>query len=105
MHLRTRQVECAGDLGDARDRHAVLREQAGQLRQAGVDGVALSVPSVVDATGAPASNIMIAVSHNHSGPGWTQNPEWARKVVKDLGDETAKAANAMRPVSIGSSSG
>jgi hypothetical protein len=56
---------------------------------------------VGEATGTPAGNIMVAVSHNHSGPGWADNPEWARKVVKDLGDETSKAVKAMRPVSIG----
>jgi hypothetical protein len=57
--------------------------------------------AVESATGTPAGNIMVAVSHNHSGPGWAQNPEWARKVVKALGDETGKAAKAMRPVSVG----
>jgi hypothetical protein len=57
--------------------------------------------SVGSATGTPADNIMVAVSHNHSGPGWAQNPEWARKVVKELGEETGKAAKAMRPVTVG----
>jgi neutral ceramidase len=57
--------------------------------------------AVADAAGAPAGNIMIAVSHNHSGPGWAQNPEWARKVAKDLGEATGKAAKALRPVSVG----
>src|SRR5262249_23260988 len=47
--------------------------------------------SVGAATGTPADNIMVAVSHNHSGPGWKENPEWARKVAKDLGDESGKA--------------
>jgi hypothetical protein len=65
-------------------------EMAAQLRE-----------SVGAATGAPADNVMVAVSHNHSGPGWAQNPEWARKVVADLGEATAKAAKAMRPVSVG----
>jgi neutral ceramidase len=65
-------------------------EMAAQLREA-----------VADASGTPAGNIMVMVSHNHSGPGWAQNPGWARKVVKDLGDECGKAAKAMRPVSVG----
>jgi hypothetical protein len=65
-------------------------EMAAQLRE-----------SVGAATGTPADNIMVAVSHNHSGPGWAQNPEWARRVVKQLGDETGKAAKVMRPVSVG----
>jgi hypothetical protein len=65
-------------------------EMAGHIREA-----------VGGATGTPAGNIMVAVSHNHSGPGWAQCPRWAREVVKDLGDETGKAAKAMRPVSVG----
>lgn len=57
--------------------------------------------SVGAATDTPAGNIMVAVSHNHSGPGWAQNPEWSRKVVKQLGDECGRASKAMRPVSLG----
>src|SRR5437764_14333403 len=63
---------------------------AGQLREA-----------VGAATGTPAGNILVAVSHNHSGPGWAQNPGWARQVVRELGDATGRAAKVMRPVSIG----
>jgi neutral ceramidase len=85
-------------LDDGKTRAAILTldllnvppEMASQLREA-----------VADATGTPATNIMVAVSHNHSGAGWKENPEWARKVVKDLGDATGKAAKAMRPVSVG----
>lgn len=65
-------------------------EMAAQIREA-----------VGAATGTPAGNIMVAVSHNHSGPGWQQNPGWARKVVTELGNETGKATKAMRPVSVG----
>jgi neutral ceramidase len=65
-------------------------EMAGRIREV-----------VGAATRTPAGNIMVAVSHNHSGPGWKQNPEWARKVLEDLGKEAGKAAKAMRPVSIG----
>ncbi len=65
-------------------------EMARQLREA-----------VSDVTGTPAGNIMVAVSHNHSGPGWAQNPDWARKVVNELGDEAGKAVKALRPVSVG----
>jgi len=65
-------------------------EMARQLREA-----------VGDATGTPASNIMVAASHNHSGPGWKENVGWARKVAQDLGTETGKAVKTMRPVSVG----
>jgi neutral ceramidase len=53
------------------------------------------------ATGTPAAHIMIAVSHNHSGPGWAENPEWSRKVAKDLGEAAGTAAKTMRKVSLG----
>jgi neutral ceramidase len=57
--------------------------------------------SVGAAIETPAANIMIAVSHNHSGPGWAANPEWNRKAAKDLGTATAAAAKSMRTVSVG----
>ncbi|MGL4549976.1 MAG: hypothetical protein ACRC33_02210, partial [Gemmataceae bacterium] len=57
--------------------------------------------AVGGATKTPAGNIMVAASHNHSGPGWADNPGWARKVATDLAAATAKAAKAMRPVSVG----
>jgi len=57
--------------------------------------------SVGAATGTPADNIMVAVSHNHSGPGWVKNPEWSRKVAAGVGEATGKAAKEMRPVSVG----
>jgi hypothetical protein len=65
-------------------------EMAGQLREA-----------VAAATGTPAGHILVAVSHNHSGPGWADNPGWARKVVRELGDAAGKAVKTMRPVSVG----
>lgn len=57
--------------------------------------------AVAAATGTPTGHILVAVSHNHSGPGWAQNPGWARQVATDLGDATGKAVKALRPVSVG----
>ncbi len=96
--VRDRPPAAALLLDDGRTKAALVTldllscppEMAGQIREA-----------VGGATGVPAGNIMVAVSHNHSGPGWAQNPGWARKVVQDLGDEAGKAAKAMRPVSVG----
>jgi neutral ceramidase len=51
--------------------------------------------------GVPAENIMIATSHNHSGPGWAQNEAWNRKVTKEIAAAATKAAAEMRNVSIG----
>jgi hypothetical protein len=108
----TKVVGHVREVDGVRDRlHAVaLLLDDGKMKAAIVTLDLLNVPpemthqlreAVVDATGTQASNIMIAVSHNHSGPGWTQNPEWSRTVVKNLGAETAKASKTMRSVSIG----
>lgn len=108
----TKVVGHVREVNGARDRlHAVvLLLDDGKTKAAIVTLDLLNVPaemalqlreSVGTATGTPADNIMVAVSHNHSGPGWIENPEWARKVVQELGDKTAEAAKAMRPVSVG----
>ena len=57
--------------------------------------------AVSKATGTPGENILVAGSHNHSGPGWSQDTPYGRKVVEKLGDAAGEAAKAMRPVSIG----
>ncbi len=96
--VRDRLHAAALLLDDGTTRAAILTldllnvppEMATRLREA-----------VGDATGTPAGNIMVAVSHNHSGPGWAQNPEWSRKIVKDLGEATGKAAKTMTRVSVG----
>lgn len=62
----------------------------GQLREA-----------IASQTGTPSENIMVATSHNHSGPGWDKDPVWSRQVVKDIGAAVAKAAGEMRAVNIG----
>jgi len=108
----TKVVGHVREVNGVRDRlHAVaLLFDDGKTKAAIVTLDLLNVPSemalqlresVGSATGVPADNIMIAVSHNHSGPGWAENPEWARKVVKELGDATGKAAKELRPVSVG----
>ncbi|MEO1971597.1 MAG: hypothetical protein ABGX07_08580, partial [Pirellulaceae bacterium] len=52
-------------------------------------------------TGTPAANIMIAASHNHSGPSFTKDAEWGRELVDKLGKAAGRAAANMRPVSVG----
>lgn len=49
----------------------------------------------------PAANILIAASHNHSGPGYDDNPAWARELIEKLGAAAKEAAADMRPVSVG----
>lgn len=52
-------------------------------------------------TGVPAANILIAASHNHSGPGYVENMRWAADLIKKLAAAAKQAASAMKPVSIG----
>jgi hypothetical protein len=52
-------------------------------------------------TGTPPQNIMVATAHNHSGPGWSRESPWGRKLIQDVSDAAAKAAQELRPVSIG----
>lgn len=57
--------------------------------------------AVADAAGIPAGHILVAASHNHSGPKWEDQPEWSRRVVKDVTAAVARAAKEMRTVSVG----
>lgn len=52
-------------------------------------------------TGTPAANIMVAASHNHSGPGYAEHPKWATDLIKKIGQAAKSAASTMKPVSIG----
>ncbi len=52
-------------------------------------------------TKTPEKNIMIATSHNHSGPGWNNELEWSRNATKKIADASEEAAKSMRPVNIG----
>ena len=51
--------------------------------------------------GVPAANVMIAASHNHSGPSFTKDAEWGRELIDKLGKAAGQAASNMRPVSVG----
>ena len=57
--------------------------------------------AVSNRTNTPEKNIMIATSHNHSGPGWATETEWNRNATKKIADASEEAAKSMRPVSIG----
>lgn len=56
---------------------------------------------IAERTKTPSENIMVATSHNHSGPGWSNESDWSRETVSKIGDAADKAAREMRPVSIG----
>ncbi len=56
---------------------------------------------IAQKTEMPRENILVAASHNHSGPGWTRESAWSREMVAKIGTATADAAKEMRPVTIG----
>ena len=49
----------------------------------------------------PPENIMVAASHNHSGPGWAANEAWSRSVIQKTREASRKAVGEMRMVSVG----
>lgn len=51
--------------------------------------------------GVPAANIMVAASHNHSGPAFEADSKWGRELIDKLGSAARQAAGEMRPVTIG----
>jgi hypothetical protein len=52
-------------------------------------------------TGIPAANIMVAASHNHSGPAFEAESSWGRELVDKLGNAAMQAAKESRSVNIG----
>jgi hypothetical protein len=49
----------------------------------------------------PRENILVATSHNHSGPGWSHESAWSREMLAKIGAATSEAAKEMRPATIG----
>lgn len=52
-------------------------------------------------TGVPSANILIAASHNHSGPGYIENMRWAADLINKIGAAAKEAAANLRTVNIG----
>ncbi|MCA9005502.1 MAG: hypothetical protein KDA70_09545 [Planctomycetaceae bacterium] len=52
-------------------------------------------------TGIPAANIMVAASHNHSGPGFNSESTWGKELIAKLGTAAKQAASKMTPVTAG----
>lgn len=57
--------------------------------------------AITEATGIPADHILVAASHNHSGPKWEAHPEYCRKVIDEVTEAVKAALNEMRPVTVG----
>jgi neutral ceramidase len=59
------------------------------------DLVALVRPRIEQATGVPASNILVAASHNHSAPAFEPDSAWGRSLVDKLTTAATQAAQQM----------
>jgi len=85
-------------LGDGKTRAAIVTLD---LINSGPNLVNQIRAALADQAAVPFDNILVATSHNHSGPGWDREVAWNRKVVADLGAAAALAVKQMRPVTIG----
>ena len=66
------------------------------------DDMVAEVRSAVSAaTGIANQNILVACSHNHSGPGWSKGSPYAKRLIEQIGTAAAEAARTSRPASIG----
>jgi len=65
------------------------------------DLVVLARQRIEKQAGVPAANVLVAASHNHSGPGFDPESDWGRSVVTKIGDAAAQATAQLRPVSVG----
>ncbi|EDL61142.1 hypothetical protein [Gimesia maris] len=63
--------------------------------------VKLARAQIEKETGIPAANIMVAASHNHSGPGFDANSAWGKELITKLGAAAKQAASKMTPVTVG----
>lgn len=63
--------------------------------------VKLARARIEELTGVPAANIMVAASHNHSGPDFDAHSPWGRELIAKLGEAAKQAAADMKSVSVG----
>lgn len=52
-------------------------------------------------TGIPAAAIMVAASHNHSGPAYDPESKWGRELIQKIEAAAKQASAATRPVTVG----
>lgn len=63
--------------------------------------VKLARQRIEELTGIPAANIMVAASHNHSGPAFDAESSWGQELVDKLGAAATQAAKDLQSVTIG----
>lgn len=56
---------------------------------------------IAEQASVPRENILVAASHNHSGPGWSRESDWSRETTAKIGAAAGAAARELRPVTIG----
>ncbi len=56
---------------------------------------------IAEQAAVPRENILVAASHNHSGPGWSRESDWSRETTAKIGAAAGAAARELRPVTIG----
>lgn len=56
---------------------------------------------IAQAAQVPPAHILVAASHNHSGPGFVEHPQWASELLDKLAAAAQTAAGRMRTVSVG----
>lgn len=52
-------------------------------------------------TGVPAANIMVAASHNHSGPDFATDADWSKQLIDRIGKAAKDASADMQAVTVG----
>jgi len=91
-------------------RAAVLILEDGETRAAIVtldtigawdEMVALARERIEKLTGVPSANIMVAASHNHSGPAFKTDSKWGRELIDKLGAAAKQASGNMREATLG----
>lgn len=71
------------------------------LINAPAEMVAMLRDAIAQKTGTQRENILVATSHNHSGPGWSRESAWSIETTARIGVAAAEAQKTMRPVTIG----
>jgi neutral ceramidase len=66
------------------------------------DALVRAVREVISSkTGVPRENILVAASHNHSGPDFAKETTWANEVVEKIAAAASEANSDMRSVTVG----
>lgn len=57
--------------------------------------------AIASTTGVPGQNVLVAASHNHSGPDFEKEKTWAKGVVEQIAAAASQASAGMRKVTVG----